>query len=406
MIVRSFLKWYESAPAHERVEAVQMLVQSYLAGELGSDTPKEAEAALTLTLDDPSLAVRRALAWALAVSERAPRHIIVALAHDHADVSAPILARSPLLRDPDLVDCIRTGDRLTHLAIALREGISPPVIAALAQHASADAVAALIENGSAELLPHHFEVIAERFERVGRVREALIRRADLPASVRQRLVTVVSGALFGLMKLTGWVEEGRASRLVADTREAVTIELADDSRDLDTYVDHLRKSGQLTPSLLLRSLLCGETALLGASLVCLAGLNPRRVASMMSARNSGPFVAAYHKADLPKATLPAFVAVLEAIRERAVTGDQRGPQLQRPIIERVLAACLREDEQEMRCLELERRIWAEVKETEGISFEDAEKQVAARLGAWRTEPRGAVADRPTQPSRQSRCCPS
>lgn len=40
-----------------------------------------------------------------------------------------------------------------------------------------------------------------------------------------------------------------------------------------------------------------------------------------------------------------------------------------------------EDEQEMRYLELERRIWAEVKEAEGISFEDAEKQVATRLSA-------------------------
>ena len=41
-----------------------------------------------------------------------------------------------------------------------------------------------------------------------------------------------------------------------------------------------------------------------------------------------------------------------------------------------------EDEQEMRCLELERRFWTEVQETEGISFEDAEKQVTARLSAW------------------------
>lgn len=380
MIVRSFLKWYEAAPAHERVEAVQMLAQAYLAGELGSDTPREAEAALTLTLDDPSLAVRRALAWALALSDRAPRHIIVALAHDHADVSALILARSPQLRDPDLIDCIRNGDRLGHLAISLREGLSAPVIAALAQKASPDAIVSLIENGSAELLPSHFEVIAERFEQVGRVREALIRRADLPAAVRQRLVSVVSGALFGFMKLTGWVEEGRASRLVGDAREAATIELAETTRDLDIYVDHLRKSGQLTPSLLLRSLLYGETALLGASLVCLAGLNPRRVASMMTARNPGPFIAAYHKAALPKATLPAFVAALEAIRELAAGGEFGTAELQRPIIERVLAACLHEDEQEMRpVLAMLRRFDAEAARAEARALTEQLKRADAAL---------------------------
>lgn len=41
-----------------------------------------------------------------------------------------------------------------------------------------------------------------------------------------------------------------------------------------------------------------------------------------------------------------------------------------------------QDEQEMSRLESERQIWAEVKEVEGISFEDAQLQVAVRLSEW------------------------
>ena len=41
-------------------------------------------------------------------------------------------------------------------------------------------------------------------------------------------------------------------------------------------------------------------------------------------------------------------------------------------------------------LESERQIWAEVKEVEGISFEDAQQQVAVKLDTW---------DRLSNPSR-------
>jgi len=374
VIVRSFLKWYDTAPAHERVEAVQMLAQAYLAGELGSDTPEEAEAALTLALDDAALSVRRALAWALALSDKAPHHIIVALAHDHADVSALILARAPQLRDADLIDCIRSGDRLSHLAIAMRADLSPAVTAELTARAEAEPLLALLENPAVVLCGADFERMLARHEGCGRLREALIRRADLPAAIRHRLVSHVSEALLGLMTRTGWVDKGRAARVVADARETASIDLAGASRDLDGYVEHLRASGALTPSLLLRSLLCGETALIGAALVCLAGLAPRRVAGMLAARSPGAFIAAYHKAGLPRATLPAFVAALEAIRDLGDDG-LTAPSLRRPIIRHVLAACLREDEDEMRpVLALLRRFDAEAARAEARAMTERLKE--------------------------------
>ena len=137
VIVRSFLKWYQSAPVDGRVEAVQTLAEAYLAGQLGADHAAEAEAALTLVLDDVSPVVRRALAWALALSEHAPRHLLVGLAHDRPEVAGLILARSPQLRDADLIDCVKTGDALAHLAIAMRSSVAVDVAHALANGAAA-----------------------------------------------------------------------------------------------------------------------------------------------------------------------------------------------------------------------------------------------------------------------------
>ena len=82
VIVRSFLMWYQSASVDGRVEAVSAMAEAYLTGQLGENSTEEAEAALTLVLDDASPVVRRALAWALALSEKAPRHLLVGLAHE------------------------------------------------------------------------------------------------------------------------------------------------------------------------------------------------------------------------------------------------------------------------------------------------------------------------------------
>jgi uncharacterized protein (DUF2336 family) len=76
MLVKSFLRWMDTAPAHERAYATTVLAEAYLAGTLGEDTPEAVEAALTSVLDDPAPNVRRALAVAFADRREAPRHLV------------------------------------------------------------------------------------------------------------------------------------------------------------------------------------------------------------------------------------------------------------------------------------------------------------------------------------------
>src|SRR5690606_34052547 len=93
----------------------------------------EAEAALTLLLDDPSPKVRAAMAEALSMSRHAPAQIIAALAADQEDVAACVLVRSPLLSDDDLIDRVAASSGRIQTLIAMRPQLSMGVAAAIAE---------------------------------------------------------------------------------------------------------------------------------------------------------------------------------------------------------------------------------------------------------------------------------
>jgi uncharacterized protein (DUF2336 family) len=120
MIVRDFLDWVRTAPAGKRAEATSALARAYLYSDLSPDDLGAAEGAMLMLLDDPSPLVRRALADALAASPSAPPAIVLALAADHPDIAAPVLALSPLFVDADLVDAVATGTPAVQTAIASR----------------------------------------------------------------------------------------------------------------------------------------------------------------------------------------------------------------------------------------------------------------------------------------------
>ncbi len=151
MIVRQFLQWVRSAPPGERAEATSALARAYLHSDLSFDDLAAAEGAMIMMLDDPSPLVRRAMSDVFASSQKAPPVVVNALAADQIDVALPILSRSPLLLEDDLVDLIATGQPETQTAIAGRVLLSAPLAAAISEVGSAEACLTLLENPDAEI---------------------------------------------------------------------------------------------------------------------------------------------------------------------------------------------------------------------------------------------------------------
>jgi uncharacterized protein (DUF2336 family) len=262
------------------------------------------------------------------------------LAADQSDVGALVLARSPLLRDEQLVDFAAVGDTLAQVAIAMRRALSAPVAAALAETGCLEALIVLVRNMGAEIADFSFDRMVARVGSEGAFREALLERPGLPVAIRQQLIGAVAQSLSRFVTARAWVPERRAERLVQEARESATLSLVAecDSEDLAMLVEHLRDVGLLTPGLVLRALLCGDRRLIVATLAELGQMPFNRVAGIVYERGSSAFAPLYRRARMPAALEPAFVAAIASVaRHKLVRGE--GPmRLSRPIIADVLRA--------------------------------------------------------------------
>lgn len=320
-----------------------MVARAFLESEISDEDRADAETAMTALLDDSCAAVRRAMAVELAASAQAPRHIISALAGDLSEVSIPVLTRSPLLTDGELVDCVALGDVYAQAAIALRPGLSEPVAYAIADKAGREAVISLCVNVSAAASERALRRALERFGDDGEVRESILARGDLPATVRVELVNATASSLASFVKGCGWMSEERAERTCREARDCGVIEVAAETarqgHAAPELVRRLRQEGQLTPALLLRALVSGNRGLFETAISELAGVAADRVSGMVSAWSGAGFAAIYSRAGLPAALLPVFRAALSAQEEYGLVYAQgQRPQLSRILIDRTIRA--------------------------------------------------------------------
>ena len=374
MIVRQFLQWVRSASPGERAEATSALARAYLHSELSTDDLAAAEGAMIMLLDDPSPLVRRAMSDVFASAQKAPRVVVHALAADQMDVALPVLSRSPLLLDDDLIDVIATGEPETQVTIAGRPMLSLALAAAIAEVASAEACLTLLENSDAHITLSSVDRIVERFGHLAPIRETLLARDDLPMATRQALLSKLSQTLAGFVVARQWLKTEHAEYAAREACEKATVALAADTDydELGALVKHLRESGQLTAGMLLRALLSGNVVLFEEALAELSGVPFDRVTGYIHDRNISGFRALYRKAGLPDSAYPAFREALAAMREGVFIGEQSGAsRLKRRMVERVLARCATEDEADMATLlALLRRFAVEAARDEARMFCD------------------------------------
>jgi uncharacterized protein (DUF2336 family) len=393
MIVRQFLHWVRTASPGERAEATSALARAFLFSDLSPDDRAAAEGAMIMLLDDASPLVRKALAQVLATSQKAPPAVIQALAADQPEVAVPVIERSPLFIDADLVDLVATGGPAVQAAVARRAPLQCAVAAAIAEVGTPQACLELLANQDAEIALFSIDRMVERFGHVAAIREALFWRTDLPAPTRQALVAKLSATLADFVAAREWLAAERAHRIAQEACEKATVALAAESpaRETRPLIRHLCQNGQLTAGLILRALLSGNVALFEEALAELSGLPLARVRGYVHDNRGAGFRAVYEKAGLPASTWPAFRSAIEAMREQSPFAEPGGAsRLKRRMIERVLTGCEKAEIGEIEPLltllrrfateaarEEARRYCDELVAEDEIGFEADEERVAA-----------------------------
>lgn len=341
MITRPFLDLLSVGDPRQRVAVIGPLVRAFLSPNLNEICRDEIGAGLIGILDDPNPIVRRALAEAVADEPRAPHHIVSALASDQLAVSAPVLRRSAALRDRVLVELIGEGDTATQTLIAGREHVSAPVAAALIEVAPAETCLCLLENPGATILPEGFARLAECHATDPAVRANMLSRTDLPAHIRQGLTIALCDALGDLGVVRGLVRPERAQRLLRDSWERVSVELAAGCTPGErlALIAQLDAEGHLSAGLILRALVGGDLDFLEDCLAYLSGLPRQRVARLFRDPRSPGFRALYERAGLPANLLSGFRIAVGAVSAAVDQGvDLTQPASRKRVIEQVLAA--------------------------------------------------------------------
>ncbi len=342
MIVRSYLKWSQTAQTDDRADAVSVLINVFLSGELGPEDRRDAQAALFMALEDPAPKVRRAMADALGGSEYAPRPVITALAHDLPEIACIVLANSPVLSDADLIDAAAVASPRAQEAIAARPYVSLALSAALAEVACPSSLIILLDNDGAEVAVGNLARIVERHGQHAELREAMLARSDLPAGIRAALALAATQQLAEHVRNMGWLAGERTERMERDCREVSAIAIASraDAAALPGVVRAVRAAQVLTPQLLLRAVLSGEDRFFAAALSELSGLSYARASSIVSGRHLSGLRALSRKSGLPSALEPAFEAALAALQDvRRTRHDLVDGRLCGRVIEQVMVAC-------------------------------------------------------------------
>ncbi len=317
MIIRQFLALTLNAPADRRAQGGAALARAYLYGDLDADALWEAKTALLSLLDDPAPSVRRALAEVCADSARSPRPIVVALSCDAFAVAEPILARSPVLTEADLVEAAALGDEDARAAIARRHHLTPAVSGALAEIADLPTLVALAGNPTARITGGRLLRMIERFGHEADLREALLARHDLPPEVRHAVAVALARSLSAFATERGWLGEARCERMNREIAERSALDLSAGAGAAATsrLVSYLRASHQLNAGLILRAILSGRIEFAQTAFADLSGLDHASVARAM--RDPRAVADLHEKAGLPAPLLPAMHAVLAAWRDTA-----------------------------------------------------------------------------------------
>jgi uncharacterized protein (DUF2336 family) len=210
-------------------------------------------------VNEVEITVRRRLAEQLSQRSDAPHDVVLSLANDNIEVAYPILLRSKVLQDLELVEIVHHRTLEYQLAIAMRESVSETVSDALVAAGEVDVIKTLLENTGAAISQSTLEYLAEESKRVDLYQNPLLSRPDFGRELAQKMYWWVSAALrehilahfdIAVTEVDDAIER-TVNSLAADDRT---------ERSKSEVFDQLAAQGNITPQLLVQTLRRGEIA--------------------------------------------------------------------------------------------------------------------------------------------------
>jgi len=264
--------------------------------------------------------IRQRLAEALASDACAPHALVVALALDEIEVARPVIARSPVLAESDLLRLLVEATLEHQIETARRPRLGPAVVQAVIDRGEPAVLAALAGNETAEVREDQLRRLVEASRRLTALRGPLARHPRLTAELAHGLYAWVGEALRARIAERFAIDTARLDLGV----EAAVRAAADLPPDGETgtqaemerrLVDKLHAAGQLRPGYLLRALRDGRKGLFQTALEALGGYPEGSVARALAARRADLLALACVGVGIDRSVFPTILALLGARAE-------------------------------------------------------------------------------------------
>ncbi len=131
--------------------------------------------------------LRAALAERLSVLDDAPLRLVLNLANDDIDVARPVLERSTVLSDLDLIYIVKARGAEHWQAIAARENLSGQLVDVLVDKYDEGTAIVLSANERAQMTWHALDVLTAMASNNENIAKPLLMRSELPDNIVRRL---------------------------------------------------------------------------------------------------------------------------------------------------------------------------------------------------------------------------
>jgi uncharacterized protein (DUF2336 family) len=180
----------------------------------------------------------------------------------------------------------------------------------------------------------------ERYSRFETVKAAMVHRSELPVTISERLVALVSDRLKIVLASRHALPADLASDILIEARERATVGLISkntSAHDTQALVAQLHARGRLSASLVLRALCLGDLRFVEDAMAEIAGISAEKAALLI--HDGGPLglKGLYKKCKFPETMYAAFRVAVDMAHETRFDGSpQNRDRFARLVIERIL----------------------------------------------------------------------
>jgi len=297
---------------------------------------------------DAEIQIRKTLAEQLADSEWVPRALLDLLVMDEIEIARPVIARSPLLRDEDLMRILLEATLDHQVEVARRSNISGRVADAIIEAAIPAPLTALAANTTAELSEGGLKRLIEQARRIAALRVPLSRHPRLNRRLANELYALVGEALRSELQarfadagpgLPAAITAAIETASIKPSSPSLTVLLSSavgtdcDREEMDRrLVDKLQASGQLKASFLVRAVRERQLGLFEHGLSALSGFSLTLVRKAVRHEGPEPLYLACATVGIDRAVFPTLLG-----ETRRMTGGSPGSVISSDFLGRSLS---------------------------------------------------------------------